>query len=137
MATFTIENEGTRRALEYALWSYVTHEAGDIMDQCSDAGDPRLSADPTAEQRLDVTLTAIRTARADIDQVRGAAEGDDVELSIPAASLAYGLWDCQDFIEEGREQGFWNRPAEREGLLVMRDAAVALRAIVGPAEAVA
>jgi hypothetical protein len=149
MATFTIQDEDTRRVLECALWFRAAIEAEEadqgprtrlgsslVADQLNRAGEGWLRGDPTAMRRGDTALLtlAVQTIRADIERVRATALGESVEISIPDAELPEEF----DFCAHSIEDGFWDRPVgERPVALAVHDAAVALLAIVGPVEAVA
>jgi hypothetical protein len=135
MSTFTIQDENTRDLLEYALWSRAAMEADELRVELEKMGDDWLLGDSTAMRRGDTALdTLVTTTRDDIGRVRVTALGESVEISIPPPGMAGELAYCMDHIEECVCDA---PPNVREEMLAVRDAAVALLAIVEPAESVA
>jgi hypothetical protein len=140
MATFTIQNEGTRRALEYALWKYAANQVPEcFQDILHLDADSVLTRDPEAiieQADADSTLAMLRMMQADIDLVRTTDIGDTVEVSPPRKGVVDGLLSLQYAFKETED--FWNcAPDDREIMLVVWDAATQLLADAGPVEAVA
>lgn len=126
MATITIQDEATRRALLFALWKRAcraAEAAGGINEvaytcACVAAGLPS-DADQSAE--FDRALATITAARNAVDTVRATAVGD--EVAIAEEGLAEGLDDVRRAIADYEGLAALT---ERDLLLAVHDAAARL-----------
>jgi len=152
MATITIHDEATRRAVEYALWRLASTavngerlynslwEAAWEIANVQEIEDGCEAASAAADECLGV----LSNLRSQIEFVREAETGQTITLNLEPGALRNGLEDCRETIEESGsgervDGGFWvKEPKVRDVMLATHDAAVALLAVLpAPREAVA
>jgi hypothetical protein len=98
-----IIDDGTRRAVRFALWERV-HDA--LGDGTSDFYD--LSRDAIADSKAceAPAVEIVRATLRDVERVRDAPVGGMVDLEVPEADLLHGLACCSSYIVEDKQ--FWS-----------------------------
>jgi hypothetical protein len=143
--TVVLHDEGTRRALESALWGHMgsTVTRGDGLDEdlrnAEVASLRRLDCGSYEETVTDVDakVALLIALRAAVDRLRQAEVGTTYEMPMPATELASHLrHGAVPTIEEYED--FWTQPQEdREQMLGSRDGAARLLSDLESVEAVA
>lgn len=140
--TVHITDEGTRRALQSALWHYADSAIGspELHDVLWGAAVARARAEGDEVARCQRAIagaaqTLAGTLRT-VDVVTTAEIGSRVVLDVDESEFRGALDYCKASIEE--HEGFWAATLDaREEMIATRDGAVRLLSILAPAEAVA
>jgi hypothetical protein len=142
MPEFKITDEGTREALESALWLHAHLEIWEdgLYSDLWNAAESRARASVDAVEHADSvyeTMEMLTVLCRQVATVRGAPIGTSVLIEAEDAEFRAALEICERMIEEN--ESFWARPAEeRARMLATRDAAIRLMAeLPVPAETVA
>jgi hypothetical protein len=142
MTTVTIHDEGMRRALEAVLWELAVDtvepptETKTIGRAFGYATGVALAVDPSHEAEVHVAkaeaaLETLQAIREGIGQIRSAALGDSIDLSLDPERIAQEADFCRGTIESGSY--VWEvEPGKREQVLATRDAAARLVAEFSP-----
>jgi FAD/FMN-containing dehydrogenase len=134
MPEFKITDEGTREALESALWLHAHLEIWEdgLHADLYNAAESRARASVDAYKPADSvyeTMEMLTVLCRQVATVRGAPMGTSVLIDVEEedATFRRALDICQGLIEEN--ESFWARPAEeRARMLATRDAAIRLMA---------
>ncbi|MGI8864979.1 MAG: hypothetical protein ACR2JH_11395 [Solirubrobacteraceae bacterium] len=130
MTTVTINDEGTRRSVLFAIWEHAAAEIGeDFYDalhlearaSCERAGPSQIPWFHLVSGEMALMQSTAAAAAA----VQTAGVGQTVDIDVPEAALAHGLSACSAQIAE--DEGFWLKEGdERDRDLATFDAAQAL-----------
>jgi hypothetical protein len=103
----TITDDGTRRALRFAIWDRLHNALGDGTGEFYDLSRAALVADDTDEDTDEIGAVEMVLAAADAaEQISVAELGEKVMLSIPLDALMDGLDMCLTCLREDRS--FWD-----------------------------
>jgi len=133
MTTITISDEGTRSAVESALWSYASDVEGveGLWETLWRASGEAAEGHRGAGSEADKTLGMVARARSSIDDVRSCDLGGTVVITVSEKELAKGLDSCKYLIQNNEE--FWTRSdGERVRMLAILDVADRLLAELAP-----
>jgi hypothetical protein len=142
MADYKVGDEGTRSALESALWEYAhneLHDDGFANDLWGCSLGVATAENDSGSMTRDAlcTLEILGFVREGIERVRQAQLGTSVQLIVGDEAFSKALDHCKVAIE----QAFWERSADDQpSMLATRDAANRLMVELGErvaAEAVA
>lgn len=132
MTTITIADEGTRRAMMYAVWDHAANNIGETFYDALhfEASSALERTGPVANPWFNDVADEVLLLRSTIDaaeRLQTAAVGDTVTVDICRLQhWRLGLRDCLERIagDEGLDEGFWAAaPDERDRALATFDAA--------------